>query len=198
MSLIVASLNSTVVSQTQGTGTAASAGRGDAAQSRGQASQATARQAQAQLTPEQQLEVAKLKQIDQDVHTHEAAHLAAAQGLATSGATYTYVYGPDGKRYAIGGEVSIDTSAESKPQANIDKGRRIRTAAMAPADPSAQDFQVASAGDQLVTLGRAELAAQQRQQRADNTTANSAGQKIARTYASAGTVSSGNSISLYA
>ena len=140
-----------------------------------------------QLSAEEQRRIAELEKTDKAVHAHEAAHLAAAGGLAVSGASYTYVYGPDGKRYAVGGEVGIDTSAESKPQANIDKGRRVRAAAMAPADPSPQDYAVASAGDQLVALGRRQLAAEQRQQRA-----------AAGAYATAGGASSTPTISVYA
>lgn len=194
MSLLVTSLSTAVISRPSGNGMAASSARSDAAASHRQGQAA----GQAQLPPDQQRKVAELEQIDRAVHAHEAAHLAAAQGLATSGATYTYVYGPDGKRYAVGGEVGIDTSAESKPQANIDKGRRIRAAAMAPADPSPQDYQVASAGDQLVTLGRTELAAQQRQQREDQSEAPSVGRKLARSYTAADTAASAGRISLYA
>jgi hypothetical protein len=150
-----------------------------------------------QLTADEQRKVAELQKIDKAVHAHEAAHLAAAGGLATSGASYSYVYGPDGKRYAVGGEVSIDTSAESKPQANVDKGRRVRAAAMAPADPSPQDRTVASAGDQLVALGRAQLAEAQRQQRSDTSSGGSNSGKLARAYAAGDTTSSVGTVSLY-
>jgi hypothetical protein len=191
MALSVSSVSGSLVPQV-GRSTGA-AGRADTARP------ASSQQADPkQLTPDEQRKVAELQKIDKAVHAHEAAHLAAAGGLAVSGASYSYVYGPDGKRYAVGGEVSIDTSAESRAQANIDKGRRVRAAAMAPADPSPQDRAVASAGDQLVTLGRAELAAEQRQQQADDTQAHSASHKVARSYGTAGTTAKGNSISLYA
>lgn len=186
-------LSNTAVFPTQGSTTGV---RRDAKQA---GEQGTTQKAagQARLTPEEQRKVAELKEIDRNVRAHEAAHLAAAQGLATSGATYSYVYGPDGKQYATGGEVSIDTSAESKPQANIDKGRRIRAAAMAPRDPSAQDYQVASAGDKLAALGRTELAAQQRQQMAEAVQPDAAKRKLASAYTS-DAASTNNNISLYA
>jgi hypothetical protein len=111
-----------------------------------------------ELTPEQQRQVTRLKEIDQNVRAHEAAHLRAGHGVVTSGASYTYTYGPDGKAYAVGGEVGVDTSAEAKPQANIDKGRRIQAAALAPSDPSPQDYRVAGVGAQLEARGRADLA----------------------------------------
>ncbi|OPZ60851.1 MAG: SprA-related family protein [Deltaproteobacteria bacterium ADurb.Bin510] len=88
--------------------------------------------------------VKELEQIDQRVRAHEAAHLAAAGGLARGGASFSYTKGPDGKLYASGGEVSIDTSSERTPQATIQKMRRVRTAALAPADPSGQDRRVAA------------------------------------------------------
>ena len=56
------------------------------------------------LTPEEQAVVAKLRQTDRQVRAHEQAHLAAAGGLAR-GVSFTYVTGPDGQRYAVGGEV---------------------------------------------------------------------------------------------
>src|SRR5512147_909818 len=92
-----------------------------------------------ELNPAEQRQVTRLKEIDQNVRAHEAAHMRAGHGVVTSGASYTYTYGPDGKAYAVGGEVGVDTSAEAKPQANIDKGQRIVAAALAPSDPSPQD-----------------------------------------------------------
>lgn len=118
-----------------------------------------------QLTPEQQRQVAELQQIDRAVRAHEQAHLSAGRGVVTSGANFSYTYGPDGKRYAVGGEVSIDTSAEKKPEANIDKGIRIQAAALAPKDPSPQDHRVAAIGGRLEALGRSDLAQQQAEER---------------------------------
>ena len=117
-----------------------------------------------ELTPEQQRLVEELKRIDQNVRAHEQAHMAAGRGVVTSGANYTYTYGPDGKQYAVGGEVGIDTSAERKPEANIDKGIRIQAAALAPRDPSPQDYRVAAIGSRLETQGRVDLRQQEVQQ----------------------------------
>lgn len=118
------------------------------------------------LTPEQQQQVAELQQIDRTVRAHEQAHLSAGHGVITSAANFSYTYGPDGKRYAVGGEVGIDTSAEKKPEANIDKGIRIQAAALAPKDPSPQDYRVASIGGQLEAQGRSDLSRQQAEERA--------------------------------
>lgn len=122
-----------------------------------------------ELTPEQQRQLAKLKETDQAVRAHEAAHLAAGSGVVTSGASFTYTYGPDGKAYAVGGEVGVDTSRAASPQGNIDKGQRIKSAALAPVDPSPQDYRVANVGAQLEARGRAELAAEQNGKVSGNT-----------------------------
>lgn len=113
-----------------------------------------------ELTPEEKRIVAELQQIDRRVRDHERAHLAAGRGVITSTADFTYTYGPDGRAYAIAGEVGIDTSPESKPEDNIYKGQRIQAAALAPRDPSPTDYRVASIGSQLELQGRSDLAQQ--------------------------------------
>lgn len=119
-----------------------------------------------ELSAAEQREVERLQQIDAEVHAHEQAHISAGHGVVTSGPVYNYTNGPDGKQYAIAGEVGIDTSPEKKPQANIDKGQRIQEAALAPAQPSPQDYQVAATGSQLEAQGRSDLAAEMRRQQA--------------------------------
>ena len=86
----------------------------------------------------------KLKTADAQVRAHEAAHLAAGGGVVTGGASFSYERGSDGKMYAVAGEVPIDAGEASTPEATIQKARRIITAAMAPADPSPQDYRVAA------------------------------------------------------
>lgn len=120
-----------------------------------------------ELTPAQRKQVEELRGIDAAVREHEAAHLRNGRGVVTSGASYSFTYGPDGKAYAVAGEVGIDTSPEHKPEANIDKGRAIQIAALAPRDPSSQDYQVASVGGQLESQGRSDLADQQVQERTE-------------------------------
>lgn len=108
------------------------------------------------LTPEQQAQVQKLKAMDQKVRQHEAAHQAAGAGL-TGGAGYQYVRGPDGRQYAVAGEVSINTSPAGTPEATLAKARQIRAAALAPADPSPQDRAVAAAASLMESQARAEI-----------------------------------------
>jgi hypothetical protein len=107
---------------------------------------------------EEQVELASLRKRDQEVRTHEQAHLAAAGGLAKGGATFSFQRGPDGKHYAVGGEVNIDTSPVSgNPEATIRKAKQIRAAALAPADPSAQDRAVAASATALEAQAQQEL-----------------------------------------
>ena len=101
-----------------------------------------------QLDPKQQEEVKDLEARDREVRTHEAAHQAAAGGLG-GGASFEYETGPDGKSYAIGGEVPIDMSAGRTPEETIRRARQVRAAALAPADPSPQDMAVAAAASQM-------------------------------------------------
>lgn len=99
--------------------------------------------------------IARLQAMDTSVRLHEAAHIAAGGGVVTGGAHYSFVRGPDGKMYATGGEVAIDTAEEHTPEATIQKARTIVAAALAPADPSPQDFKVAATA--LMMQQRAQL-----------------------------------------
>ena len=96
---------------------------------------------------------------DREVRTHEAAHLAVAGNLARGGASFSYQQGPDGGRYAIGGEVSIDVSpVQGDPKATIKKAQIIQAAALAPAQPSGQDRAVAAAASRMAQQANSEIA----------------------------------------
>jgi hypothetical protein len=117
-----------------------------------------------QLSDEAKAVVSSLQARDRQVRAHEQAHLAASGGLATSGASYTYQKGPDGVSYAVGGEVSIDVSEGNTPQDTIVRAITIRSAALAPADPSGPDRAIAAQASQMEQQARTELSAQQSQQ----------------------------------
>ncbi len=108
-----------------------------------------------QLTDAELAEVRKLQQIDREVRAHERAHRAAGAGL-TGPAKYTYVTGPDGKQYAVAGEVSIDVGMASSATATVAKMEQVIRAAMAPGDPSAQDLAVAAKARQILNSIRQE------------------------------------------
>ncbi|EDP64428.1 hypothetical protein BAL199_26761 [alpha proteobacterium BAL199] len=112
------------------------------------------------LTEAEQEQVRELQARDAEVRQHEAAH-AAAGGQYAGSPTYTYQSGPDGRQYAVGGEVSIDTSPiRGNPEATIQKAQQIKAAAAAPADPSSQDRRVAAQADALRQQAQAELRAE--------------------------------------
>ena len=107
----------------------------------------------------------KLRARDREVRTHEAAHLAAGRPHIRSGPSYTFQEGPDGRAYAIGGEVQLDVSpVPEDPQATLEKAEQIRRAALAPAEPSPQDAQVAANASQMAAQARVEIAAQRREE----------------------------------
>ncbi|MHA7776322.1 putative metalloprotease CJM1_0395 family protein [Roseibium sp. M-1] len=108
------------------------------------------------LNEAEEQQVDKLKQRDREVRAHEQAH-ATVGGAYASAPSYTYQQGPDGKRYAIGGEVQIDTSRERTPEATIRKMQVVIRAATAPADPSSQDMRVAQQAQAQLAEAQAEL-----------------------------------------
>jgi hypothetical protein len=111
------------------------------------------------LTPEQEQLLHALKARDAEVRRHEQAHAAAA-GPYGGAARFKYQRGPDGRSYAVGGEVSIDVSPESSPRATVRKMAIVIRAAQAPAEPSAQDRSVANQARQIKQQAEAELRAE--------------------------------------
>lgn len=109
-----------------------------------------------ELTSSEKALVAKLQARDSVVRAHEAAHIAAGSGVVVGGASFTYQIGPDNKQYAIGGEVPIDSSPGKTPDETILKAQRIRAAALAPADPSPQDYKVAASASVMEARARAQ------------------------------------------
>jgi len=130
-----------------------------------------------QFTEEELALIAQLKRRDREVRAHEQAHRAAA-GPYASAPKFTYQKGPDGKNYAIGGEVQIDTSPiPGDPEATKRKADQIRAAAMAPASPSAQDRAVAADAAAMAIKAQMEIASQQREENSQ-TIDNSANNKL--------------------
>ncbi len=130
------------------------------------------------LSRDEQKTIENLKARDREVKTHERAHLSAAGSLAIGGAHYSYETGPDGKQYAVGGDVNIDISeVADDPQATLRKAEKIRSAALAPANPSAQDQRVASNAIAMANKARLELL-QQRQQDTGDENESTVGSRI--------------------
>lgn len=109
------------------------------------------------LDQEEVAQLLELKKADAAVRAHEQAHLAAAGGLAKGGASFVYQKGPDGREYAVGGEVQIDTSRGATPEETIARMTRVRAAALAPANPSSQDRKVARSASAAMSEARLDL-----------------------------------------
>ena len=106
----------------------------------------------------QQKEIEALKARDQEVRAHEQAHQGVG-GRYASAPSFTLSRGPDGKGYATGGEVQIDiTPIAGDPAATVRKMQQVRSAALAPAEPSGQDRSVAARASQLEAKARSEQA----------------------------------------
>ncbi len=121
-----------------------------------------------ELTKGEEMQISKLKARDAEVRAHEAAHLAVAGNLAAGGASYTYQQGPDGKMYAIGGEVPISMSEGSTPEETAANMRKVRAAALAPASPSGQDLKVASTAAMLELKAQMEITQEKKQEQEES------------------------------
>jgi hypothetical protein len=114
-----------------------------------------------ELSEKEKQIIEELKRRDEAVRRHEQAHIAAGGSLVRGGANYNYQVGPDGKQYAIGGEVQIDVSPEDTPEATIRKMQQVQRAALAPADPSPQDRAVAAMASRIEAQAAAEQSSNQ-------------------------------------
>lgn len=119
------------------------------------------------LTEQEQQEVDELRTRDREVRMHEQAHKAAA-GPHGGPISFRFTTGPDGRRYVVEGEVSIDVSSvENDPDATVRKMQQVRAAALAPADPSAADRQVAARAQQVEREARTEQVQQEKDESAE-------------------------------
>ncbi|QWU80528.1 hypothetical protein DU474_02720 [Campylobacter novaezeelandiae] len=108
-----------------------------------------------ELDAKQIQQLRELQSTDREVKAHEAAHQAAGGSLA-GGASYSYVKGPDNQMYAVSGEVPIRMQKGNTPDETIANARQIASAAMAPANPSPQDYKVAANALKLEMEARSE------------------------------------------
>lgn len=113
------------------------------------------------LTDNELVKLTELKQRDTEVRVHEQAHLSAAGAHAAGGASFSYTTGPNGKRYATGGEVPIDIAKEDSPAATILKMQTVQRAALAPANPSSTDRAIAAQASAKELQARKELQTQE-------------------------------------
>ena len=96
-----------------------------------------------ELTDEEKAKVEELKARDNEVRVHEQQHKAAG-GQYASQPSYTKETGTYGREYIVDGKVDISISEESTPEKTVAKMKQVYSAALAPAEPSAQDRKVAA------------------------------------------------------
>jgi hypothetical protein len=140
-----------------GKGSGSDAPESPAPESEGQSQTSVGGPSAQELSQSERALLVELKTRDGKVRQHERAHIAAGGSCVRGGASYTYRTGPDGKRYVVGGEVSIDTSPESEPSETIRKMQTVRRAALAPANPSTQDRAVAAQAAMVTADAQMEL-----------------------------------------
>jgi hypothetical protein len=108
------------------------------------------------LSDSEMRQVRELERRDREVRDHEKAH-ASVGGPYAGSPSYDYQRGPDGERYAVGGRVSIDYGpVRGDPEATIEKMKTVIAAALAPAEPSSKDLQIASQARQNLLEARLE------------------------------------------
>jgi len=123
-----------------------------------QGSQQDKSTAQQEQEVKEQRAIGELATRDREVRAHEQAH-ASVGGQYAGSPTYSFERGPNGVNYAVGGEVSIDTSpVPNDPEATLRKAQVIRAAASAPVEPSPQDRRVAAQAASLENEARAQIA----------------------------------------
>jgi hypothetical protein len=114
-----------------------------------------------EINAQQAQVINELKLRDKEVRAHELTH-AAVGGSVTGAPNYSFETGPDGQQYAVGGEVSVDLSTVAgNPSATIAKMQKVHAAALAPANPSAQDIKVAANAVQIILQAQSELQIQE-------------------------------------
>ncbi|NPA55364.1 MAG: hypothetical protein GXO40_03285 [Epsilonproteobacteria bacterium] len=100
------------------------------------------------LSQQDQQKIQELSSIDTKVRAHEMAHQAVG-GQFAAAPSYTTTKGPDGKEYAVAGEVPIKIEKGNTPKETIANMQQIKAAALAPSDPSPQDLKVAQTADMI-------------------------------------------------
>ncbi len=112
-----------------------------------------------QASTAEQRRLQQLKNRDREVKAHELAHVSVGGRYVTSGARFSYEKGPNGQLYAVAGEVGINTSeVPGDPRATLLKAQVIARAALAPANPSAQDRNVAAQATAMMQQAKVDIA----------------------------------------
>lgn len=110
----------------------------------------------ADLSPEQLQQLRELERQDQQVRTRDMAFIAAAGGAAGS-YSVEYETGPDGRRYAVGADIKLDTSDGATPEQTLAKARALRAATMSARGESSTDASAAAKAVRMEAEAHAEI-----------------------------------------
>lgn len=112
------------------------------------------------MSAEELKQIQELQRRDAKVRAHEQAHKAAAGQYAAGAPSFTFQVGPNGKRYAVGGEVPISVSKEATPEETLQKMQVVSKAALAPLNPSPADRRIAAQAAVIAAQARREIQAE--------------------------------------
>ena len=116
---------------------------------------------------EEQKEVEKIRRIDREVKRRELAHRAVAGNYVRGVVSFEYVTGPDGKKYAVEGHITIDAGPIlNNPEASIRKAQAIKRAKL--------DRSVSAEVAKMEREARMDLKTEQRKESDDATKSNDA------------------------
>lgn len=104
----------------------------------------------------QQFETENKKRYD-EVYAHELAHKSAAGSLGGS-----IVIERDANGMVTGGHVPISIPGlnKAKPQETLKQAQQVIDSAMAPSDPSDQDYKVAAQARSVIAMAQQEITSQ--------------------------------------
>ena len=125
---------------------------------------AVERVSQDRLTPQEQAQLRELQARDQEIRQRELARQVVG-GQYTGQPNLSFERGPDGQRYAVSGDVPIDSApVPDDAQATIEKMRVVRVAALASANPSPEDVRLALSAMQAMQEAQAQVRAERQQE----------------------------------
>jgi hypothetical protein len=111
-----------------------------------------------ELDAEERAELRRLQARDARIRAKEMARLGAAGSLALSGARFRFEVGPDGRQYAVDGEVRVDTAYEGDPERNLEKARQLQVTALAGPNLMSTDPALSALARRLALMAYADLA----------------------------------------
>lgn len=100
-----------------------------------------------EFTAQEHATIREMQQTEKSVRAHEQVHKAVGGDVT----------GPISERYIAGGEVSIAAGAGSTEEETLQILEKVRSAALAPVDPSPQDLRVAASASAQIQQVQAKL-----------------------------------------